>query len=175
MDIVCRVCGDPKPEGQFYTSLSGGRIYRRKICIGCDKENRGARPWSPATPKAKANRLLGEQRRRKDSSFAAKYIVQDSRASDKKKGRTNDLSREWVEQEIANGCSYCGETQLRMTLDRMDNSKGHTKSNVRAACIRCNYLRRDTPFAAWLLLVGGLRMARECGAFGDWDGSPKRF
>lgn len=170
MDIVCRECGHSKPEGLFYTSLTNGKIYRRKICISCDKQKRGERPWSPATETAKANRLLAEQRRRRDPKFAAKYIVQDSRASDKRKGRENNLSREWVEQQIQSGCSYCGEQELRMTLDRVDNSKGHTRDNVRVACLRCNYLRRDTPFEAWLILIDAIRKAREQGAFGDWIG-----
>jgi hypothetical protein len=57
-----------------------------------------------------------------------------------------------------------------MTLDRKDNSKGHTQDNVNAACIRCNYARRDMPYGAWLFIVKGMREARMSGAFGTWTG-----
>jgi hypothetical protein len=100
----------------------------------------------------------------------ARWILIDSKASDRKAKRDGfDLTRDFVEGLIARGCMYCGETALRMTLDRIDNDKGHTKENVNPACIRCNYLRRDMPYAAWLLLCPALRQARERGAFGDWQ------
>ena len=107
-------------------------------------------------------------------SNVAAVIYKDSRKGDKKLGRDNDLDRVWIQTAIEGGCSYCGETELRMTLDRIDNTLGHVKTNVVPACIRCNYLRRDAPFEAWSYLLTGLREAREQGAFGSWDGSPKR-
>ena len=98
-------------------------------------------------------------------------ILSDSRKSDKKKNRQNDLDLEFIKVQIRNPCSYCGETKLRMTLDRVNNSIGHIKSNVVAACVRCNYTRRDMPHKAWLFLVDGMRKAREVGAFDNWTGS----
>lgn len=55
-----------------------------------------------------------------------------------------------------------------MTLDRKDNALGHTPGNVVPACTRCNYVRRDMPEKAWLMLAPAMRVAREAGAFGDW-------
>jgi hypothetical protein len=57
-----------------------------------------------------------------------------------------------------------------MTLDRKDNDRGHTQDNVVPACIRCNYIRRHTPYEAWLCMVPGVRRARKEGFFGDWTG-----
>jgi len=57
-----------------------------------------------------------------------------------------------------------------MTLDRIDNDKGHTQDNVVPACIRCNYARRSMPYEAWLVVAKGMREAREQGLFGDWTG-----
>jgi hypothetical protein len=57
-----------------------------------------------------------------------------------------------------------------MTLDRIDNKRGHSRANVVPACIRCNYARRDMPYAAWLCLAPGLRVALEQGLFGEWTG-----
>ncbi len=75
---------------------------------------------------------------------------------------------------ISDPCSYCGSTELRMTLDRIDNDLGHLKSNVIACCTNCNYFRRDMPYLAWLKLAPGMREARELGLFGTWQAGPNR-
>lgn len=71
---------------------------------------------------------------------------------------------------INRDCFYCGETLLRMSLDRVDNSKGHTMDNVIPACVRCNYIRKDMPYDAWIVVAVGMRQAREQGLFGGWGG-----
>lgn len=58
-----------------------------------------------------------------------------------------------------------------MTMDRIDNSLGHLMSNVLPACIRCNYLRRDVPFEAWMVIVPSVKKAVEEGLFGTWTGA----
>jgi hypothetical protein len=105
---------------------------------------------------------------RKNGLEQSRWILYDTRGSDKKKNLENDLTREFIEEKIRNGCEYCGETSLRMTLDRKDNSKGHTKDNVNASCIRCNYMRRDMPYEAWLALIDKIREINILGLFGDW-------
>lgn len=55
-----------------------------------------------------------------------------------------------------------------MTLDRIDNTIGHVQTNVVAACVRCNYMRRDMPYAAWTRLVPLIKQLREEGLFGAW-------
>lgn len=102
------------------------------------------------------------------------YITTQSRQRDKALGLDNDLNKEWVHEFIKGGCAYCGESSLQMTLDRIDNGLGHIKSNVHPACVRCNFLRRDMPFCAWVFLLDGLRKAREKDAFGKWMGFGKR-
>jgi hypothetical protein len=99
------------------------------------------------------------KRRRQDPKFLPSIIWRDSRSSDKKLLRENDLDKDFIKDKISNGCFYCGETKIRMTLDRIDNSLGHLKTNVNPACMRCNYLRRDMPYDAWLFLVEGIRKA----------------
>ena len=113
----------------------------------------------------------GEARKqsRKDPAFRAKWICEDSKR-DKKKGRQNDLSVDFVEGLIASGCAYCGDTHLQMTLDRIDNALGHLRTNVVPSCIRCNLLRSDMPYEAWYFLLPAVRAARERGLFGDWIG-----
>jgi hypothetical protein len=99
-----------------------------------------------------------------------RWILEDSRRSDKKKGLSNNLTREFIDLEISKGCSYCGEASIRMTLDRIDNTVGHLQSNVVPACIRCNLTRGNMPYKAWLFLVDSMRHAREAGAFDNWTG-----
>lgn len=136
--------------------------YRRNTCMAC----RRLRPCR-ANHKQKVNAY----QRRYRSTHPAWAILRDSQQSDKKKSLSNDLDLEYVGLQINQPCSYCGETKLRMTLDRIDNSIGHLKSNVIPACIRCNYTRGSMPYDAWLFLVDGMRQARERGAFYNWTGS----
>lgn len=108
-----------------------------------------------------------KRRRREDIAGA---ILTDAKRADKKRARAFDLDKEFVSAAIKLPCSYCGETQLRMTLDRIDNDLGHLKSNVVPACERCNYARRDMPAAAWIVVAKAMREARENGLFADWTG-----
>jgi hypothetical protein len=99
------------------------------------------------------------------------YSFQDGKYSDKKRGYANDLDLAFVTALFQLGaCSYCEETELRLTLDRIDNTKGHTKVNVVLACVRCNYLRRDMPHPAWVTIVPTLKAVRQQGLFGEWVG-----
>ncbi len=111
-----------------------------------------------------------ERDRRKSGKFIARYILRDSRKSDKKKGRENDLTLNFIDEEIAKGCQYCGRSDLKINLDRIDNSIGHLRYNCKAACIQCNFLRRDMPYEAWKILVPKVRIALEKGLFGTWVG-----
>jgi hypothetical protein len=104
----------------------------------------------------------------------ARWILTDSRSSDKKCGRKNDLDREFIEAEIAKGCMYCGDSSSRMTLDRIDNVEGHVRTNVVAACIRCNLIRGDMPYSAWMEIAPAVRSAYEKGLFGQWEGRLNR-
>jgi hypothetical protein len=94
--------------------------------------------------------------------------LEDSRATDKKFGRANDLTVQMISVFLQQPCSYCGETELQMTLDRIDNKTGHVKSNVKTCCVRCNHIRRDMPYKAWELFIPVLKKVRDCGAFGEW-------
>ena len=64
--------------------------------------------------------------------------------TDKEKGLDNDLDIEFVKETYKQGCYYCGDKAIRnMTLDRIDNTKGHLKSNCICACVQCNRSRQD--------------------------------
>lgn len=158
---VCKRCGDPKELRLFKLKKNGSRSH---TCTKC---------WSSAWWKSAKGRLNARARSkfREDPVWA---ILKEAKAFDKKRGFAHDLTREFVENAISQGCCYCGETTLRMTLDRKDNGSGHDMSNVVPACIRCNYARRDMPYEAWLHIAVAFREARERGLFGTWTGRARK-
>ncbi len=153
----CAQCNFEKPRKAFRTKTSLTRTLR-SICNICDNLRLNAN--------RKRSRASGLDR--------ARWILTDSKHSDKRNGRTCDLTKEIIEALIVTGCAYCGDTNTMIGLDRKDNSKGHTVDNVTPACTRCNMIRRDMPLDAWLLLVPMIRLARAQGLFRDWVGGRQR-
>lgn len=107
---------------------------------------------------------------RKSGQEIWRWIWKDSRGYDRKNNLEHKLTIDDIKKLSSETCRYCGESSLRMTLDRIDNTIGHTLLNVVPACIRCNYMRKDMPYDAWLVIVPAVRMAREQGLFGSWTG-----
>jgi len=145
MNKKCAKCGIIKENQEYYLDSRTGKP--NGYCKACQKACSLARRSNPA-----------------------QAILDDTNRTDNKVGRKgNDLTLEFVERAISGGCIYCGETEIRITLDRKDNSLGHTQANVVAACNRCNIIKRDMPFEAWLMVSPGMKKAREAGLFAGWD------
>ena len=172
---VCKGCGHPKKLEDFPSVRRREKVYHLHKCKACDAK-RGARYRTTSDNYQKHMKEWAAKRRvqRASGENTASFIMWDSRRIDKRKGRKNDLTKEFIESLISQPCSYCGETNLRMTLDRIDNQLGHLQTNVIPACIRCNYARGDIPYEAWKGLIPGLRKARRIGAFGVWTGRVSR-
>lgn len=149
----CSRCKQDKPVGLF---------WRRKT--------RGSTLYAECKQCTNVRTAEGARRSRATGADTARWILTDARKWDRRHGYVCDLSREDVAALIQGGCTYCGERELRVSLDRRDNTQGHTCANVVAACVRCNYLRRDMPFEAWMNLVPSIRETRERGLFGAWVG-----
>lgn len=98
------------------------------------------------------------------------YMWSDYKKNDQKYKKEFDLTVEFIEITIKNGCFYCGEKSLKMTLDRIDNNIGHTVKNVNPACIRCNLFRRHMPYHLWMELVPKIREIQNDGLFDSWQG-----
>lgn len=169
--ITCRKCGDEKDDNEF--EINRGTA-RRRTCRSCRSVMQTSRPSYKAyneDPDVKAKIQAYRKTKRAENPDYA--IFRDTLNSDRKNGLgDHDLTRELILSLIVNGCQYCGETKLRMTLDRKNNMLGHNKDNVIPACIRCNYMRGSMPLEAWLELLPGVRAAREKGLFGDWRSVP---
>lgn len=167
---TCNNCGKSEPEVTFYQKRDSQSSRPRFLCVECSKEYRKKYPTrTDSRKRGNKKKAAKEKVERTDPTQRAKYIMRDSRTSDIKKGLDNDLDIGFVNLLISNPCSYCGTTQERMTLDRIDNSLGHSKSNVIPACIQCNFFRRDMPYEAWMLLVPGMKRARESGLLNGWN------
>lgn len=108
----------------------------------------------------------------KDRSY---WIFMDSKKSHKehKFKEIFNLTIEIIEELIKNGCFYCGVQDLMMTLDRKQCDIGYVVNNVNGSCIRCNFMRRDMPYLAWLTLVPKIREMNEKKLFNNWDAEGK--
>lgn len=103
-----------------------------------------------ATVISDINELNDEQEKKnKVSKMLSQY-----RLKDKKKGLVCDIDNKWLQDVITNGkCVYCGDTK-RLGLDRIDNSKGHTKDNVVVCCYDCNVARGNNFSYEEMMVLG---------------------
>lgn len=94
--------------------------------------------------------------------------LRDYRYTDKKKGYENDLTLEGVRALIQLPCHYCSRPNAG-GLDRLDNNKGHTYSNIVSCCSTCNYILSTLPYKAKLELREPLRKIYEQDLLKDWQ------
>ncbi len=172
---ICTVCSNTFEEKDFCFRIRNGRRSHKSWCKGCSlKKNRVARKegrWANnpdvskrGIAKAKSDRHSGHK--------LSRFVLEDSRKSDRKRGLSNNLDYDFLDERLKQPCQYCGGTYVRMTLDRIDNAIGHTKENVVPACYRCNLIRGSMPYEAWLNIVSAIRDTYEKGLFGDWRTQP---
>lgn len=60
------------------------------------------------------------------------------KAHAQKAKRDFSISLEEFTGLIHSPCFYCGDAEVQMGVDRIDNNLGYTQDNVRSACPRCN-------------------------------------
>lgn len=156
----CRRCDLCKPLSSFDLTGNG---YPRRICKAC----RAAA--YRVTHRTEINARVAQQRKLN----RATTILRDSRSTDSKNGLAdNDLELTLIEALIAQPCTYCGSTEVQMTLDRKDNGKAHRRDNVVPCCFRCNMIRGAMPYEAWLCFVPVLREVVKKGLLGTWMVEP---
>jgi len=177
--VTCKQCGKPLPKKRFRIrgASKEGKIWRSGICKKCTYENtaeykirkHGCDPTARTRTRRYLDRIKTARQNDVRGPVVAQQICHNAKKADKRRGQSYGLTRPQVEDLISGPCHYCGETDLKMTLDRIDNSIGHVENNVLPACIRCNNIRGDMPERAWSFLVPKLKEAREAGLFDNWN------
>lgn len=161
MERFCKDCETTKSESSF--ELIRGGPKRRRSCWTC--RARKKRKHNPAQ--------YAQMQARSRHKHRHTSILVDSRKEDRKKGREgNDLDGAYIKEMITHPCLYCGLSEQRMTLDRIDNTQAHKKGNVNPCCLRCNLIRGNMPYRAWVALVPRLIEIIKEGLLDDWQ--PKR-
>lgn len=85
----------------------------------------------------------------------ASGILGAYKCSDKKRGvKACNMSIDYFLELIKNPCSYCGDDEDKIGLDRIDNTKGHTKDNVVPCCHLCNTARMASFSHSEMKLLG---------------------
>lgn len=181
---TCNSCLQEKPITSFQPvgKKKNGEATRRGRCSSCRRppgsHRAKVRRGSPETRRLRQRVYNAQRRTTLSIRVLSRVIREDSLKADAKRGfpKNEVVSADAIETIIQQGCSYCGSScnEMRMTLDRLDNSRGHSEGNVVGACLRCNFIRRDMPIEAFLLLAPAIKEARMKGAFGDWVGGTSR-
>jgi 5-methylcytosine-specific restriction endonuclease McrA len=123
-------------------------------------------------------RCLKDKRLRAgDIKDYAVFILYDARRNDKNRGLENDLTLDFVQSTLfsAGKCSYCEDSKSKLTLDRINNNKGHTMDNVVVSCNNCNTIRGNIPYDAWLCIAPGVKQAKQSGLLDNWSAYNRRF
>lgn len=175
---TCVLCGHPRRRKSFVTYVRRGEVRYRNYCKTChrDRMHRTDPAGSPEVREKWRTRRANYERTRSDPSYRAKWILVDAKKIDRRLGfERPQLEEAEVSQLIQQGCAYCGSLALQMTLDRIDNARGHDRDNVKPACFRCNLFRGDMPWEAWSFLAPYVKEALKRGLFGEWKSqSPRR-
>lgn len=112
---------------------------RAWVIANREKINAAARKWR--------DKNLSEQR-----GYAKRYYVeklspkvqfQRLHASAKQRNYVVEITFEEFSEMVSKPCTYCGETEHRRGIDRVDNLKGYTIENSAPCCKVCNYMKRS--------------------------------
>ncbi len=79
------------------------------------------------------------------------------------------ISRKDAIELMKNPCYWCRESEAQIGLDRIDNSQGHSITNVVPCWAKCKQIRGDIPFEAMEVLQPALKKIRKLGLLKDWE------
>jgi hypothetical protein len=158
---ICRKCEKPKSRNSFESrNLKTNKTIHRTVCHSCRVGKNQKINMTHYLDKCKVN---GRRR--------ANRIKSDSKRSDTKHNRQNNLDLPFIQEMISKPCTYCERHDLKiMTLDRIDNLIGHVKTNIVPSCIRCNLIRSTMPYNAWIVISKYVHKANDLGLFKNWEG-----
>ena len=173
---ICSKCNKEKLANEFYTRNNGKNL--RTKCIKClnpheykRHKNNNSQAYKENRKKAYKNVKIKQKFERANNINRPKYIILESRRQDTIHNRSYDLDFKFVEKLIQSGCKYCGAQpeNCKMSIDRIDNTKGHIKTNVIPSCVNCNLTRGSMPYDAWITyLAPAMKQAMESGKLNNW-------
>jgi len=103
----------------------------------------------PSRSKLNAQELVYKELKDKASKMCSSYRIKD-----KKKRFEFNLDTNWlIENILLKKCTYCDDDKY-IGCDRIDNSKGHIKSNVVPCCQTCNMARGDNFTVDEMIVLG---------------------
>ena len=147
------------------------RRYYMGVCRRCDNARNKKRTTRNSAYKERRKEKIKETYKNRRAINDPYFVYRSCREADRLSGNTFDMDMAFVKDSIEKGCSYCsiGFNQgVKIGLDRIDNSKGHSKDNVQPCCVRCNLIRKDMPYPAWLIVAKAMKEALSLGLFGTW-------
>lgn len=98
----------------------------------------------------------------RSADFRSLSMLGAYRLRDKNKGQECNIDIKWMRDFISQKCHYCG-TSEKIGLDRIDNSKGHTKANVLPACSDCNSVRGNRFTVEEMQIIGrAIKEIKQC-------------
>lgn len=139
---ICSYCRKEKllTEENFVRDKSrkGGLSYDCKQCHRERKKGRDRRAerWSNLSPEGKAKVRSRQKKYWKTPKGRAIGLLNAYKKIDE-----CDFSTDEMVIFLKQPCVHCGTTDAPRGLDRIDNSRGHTKDNVAPSCAPCNFAR----------------------------------
>lgn len=74
-------------------------------------------------------------------------------SSAKARGIEMELDFSTFSEIVSLPCSYCGDSESKIGIDRINNSIGYTRENSVACCRSCNYMKKDMSCKEFLMHV----------------------
>jgi len=121
-----------------------GNIIKKK-CFRCKQ-------WLPLSDfwknVAQKDGYSGECKQCQTSSVEGRYNIYKKNA--RKRNIDFNLTFQDFKTLTSQPCSYCGDSQGLIGIDRIDSQKGYNKNNCTPACKYCNLMKLDYDLDFWL-------------------------
>lgn len=152
----CRFCLETKEDDCFYRFpqiLNGvEQFFYRTECKKC-------------------NNKVTRQYARNNYDYV---LYQNAKGTDRRHEREFELTRAIIREMLTKPCFYCERKFERMSIDRKNSLIGHTIKNCVPCCQECNFLKRGTPYEAWLHIMPGVKKLLDSGVLKNWSWIPGR-
>ena len=149
---TCSKCREYKPlnEENFHKSSSQSFGFAF-LCKECENK-RCVEKTNNETVEQKEYKRKRLNNYRKTNIGKAVSTLSGYLTFDKERGFYNNLDRDYILLMKEKTCIYCDFSSTG--LDRLDNTKGHTKENCVPCCKECNIARMDNFTYEEMLIIG---------------------